>query len=246
MADATNIVDPYDSGWHNQNSMTRVGAKGLYRDVSTVCVRPTRGMIHARVVQAWESLMTPMNQKFVRFTPVGFEVGHAYSQAIEQILANEELSTYKYLLTLEEDNVPPPDGVMRIIERMEENPEFAAIGGLYWTKGPEGQPMIYGNPEEVPLSFRPQPPVATRPDGLIPCCGLGMGFTIFRMDLFKDERVPRPWFRTVQEYNQAEGGKAFTQDLWFFQECAKATGARFACDSQLLVGHFDAISGRMW
>lgn len=245
MPEATNIVDPYDGGgWHNRNSMERVGKKGLYRDVSTICVRPTRGMIHARVVQSWESLAAPMNQKFVRFTPIGFEVGVAYSQAIEQILANEELSTYKYLLTLEEDNIPPPDGVLRLIERMEEHPEAAAIGALYWTKGPEGQPMFYGNPADVPLNFRPQPPISTREDGLVPVCGLGMGFTMFRMDIFRDERIPRPWFRTVQEYGP-QGAQAFTQDLWFFSNAGKA-GAKFFGDPTILVGHYDAAADRVW
>ena len=34
-----------------------------YRDTSTVIVCPTRGMIHHRVVNSWQGLIAPMNQK---------------------------------------------------------------------------------------------------------------------------------------------------------------------------------------
>ena len=42
---------------------------------------------------------------------VGMEVGEAYSQAIEAILAHPDLSKFKYILTMEHDNIPPPDGL---------------------------------------------------------------------------------------------------------------------------------------
>ena len=63
------------------------------------------------------------------------EVGDAYSTAIEQILAHPELKEWEYLLCVEHDNAPPGDGVIKLIERLEDHPEFDAIGGLYFTKG---------------------------------------------------------------------------------------------------------------
>ena len=67
---------------------------------------------------------------------VGMEVGEAFSTAIENILAHPDLSKFKYIVTLEHDNIPPPDGVVKLLEQMEAHPEFSCIGGLYWTKGP--------------------------------------------------------------------------------------------------------------
>jgi hypothetical protein len=58
-----------------QDVVARLSAPGLgfervdllpgstYRDNSTVIVIPTRGMIHHRVVAAWQGLIAPMNQK---------------------------------------------------------------------------------------------------------------------------------------------------------------------------------------
>jgi hypothetical protein len=228
-------------GYHNSdpNMEGRLARGKAYKDVSTICIVPTRGVIPAKVVQSWMAMMTPMNNKFTRMFVIGMEVGAAYSETIEMILANEELSKWKYILTLEEDNMPPPDGLLRLIEGMD---EYDAVGGLYWTKGQEGQPMIYGNPKEVPKSFFPQMP---ENETLQQCNGLGMGFTLFRLDMFKDERIARPWFKTEQSYMPGQGSKAYTQDLYFFENAAKF-GYKFACDTRVKVGHYDYENDIVW
>lgn len=208
-----------------------------YKDLSTICLIPTRGLIDIQIVTSWWSLMTPMNQKFIRVPLRNMEVGDAYNQGIKMILDNPDLSKWKYVLTLEEDNAPPPDGLMKLYEGMQ---KFDAVGGLYWTKGECGQPMIYGNVNEVPNNFVPQLPV---PDSLQECCGLGMGFTLFKLEMFK--KMPSPWFRTLQEFVPGQGTRACTQDLYFFQEASKH-GYRFACDTRCKVGHWDTSTQTMW
>jgi hypothetical protein len=157
----------------------------------------------------------------------GMEVGRAYSQAIEGILANHELGQWEYMLTLEHDNLPPPDGVTRLIKQMEAHPEFACIGGLYWTKGYGGVPQIWGDPRDPVLNFRPQPPDPN--GGLVECVGTGMGFNLWRLSMFKDSRLRRPWFETTS------GG---TQDLYFWGD-ARKYGYRCAVDCSVKVGHYD-------
>jgi len=208
-----------------------------YRDLSTVCLIPTRGLIPAKVVQSWMGLATPMNQKFTRIFLEQLEVGDAYNAGIDLILAHPELSKWRFVLTLEEDNCPPPDGLLKLYESMK---RFDAVGGLYWVKGEYGQPMIYGNPAEMPKNFVPQLPQS---ETLQPCNGLGMGFTLFKLDLFR--KVPKPWFKTLQEYSPQSGMRAATQDLYFFQEAAKV-GGQFACDTRVRVGHWDQSTETMW
>lgn len=228
-------------GFHNldlEASRERLKKGKQYRDLSTVCVVPTRGLIAARVVESWMGLMTPMNNAFFRVFVSGQEVGDAYNAAIEMVLAHPQLSQFKYLLTLEEDNIPPPDGLLKLYESID---DYAAVGGLYWTKGEMGQPMIYGNPDEI-LSFQPQVPI---PDTVQECHGLGMGFTLFRMDLFRDENIPKPWFKTVQEWSPDKGGSAGTQDLHFFANARRA-GYRVASDNRVKVGHYDVNDDFIW
>jgi hypothetical protein len=235
-----------DVGVHNRDlaaARTRLIKGQSYRDLSTVCViplHPGRQGIHPRVVQAWMNLVPPMNQKFTRIFMSGMEVGDAYTSAVEVILANPELSTWKYLLTLEDDNLPPPEGLLTLYESIEQGP-YDAVGGLYWTKGPGGQPMVYGDPAVMPRNFIPQPPL---PGTVQPCNGLGMGFTLFRVSMFTNPKLPKPWFKSVQEVVPG-GMRSFTQDLFFFNN-ACALGYRFASDNRVLVGHYDQGADLVW
>jgi len=111
-----------------------------YKDASTICIIPTRGEISAKVVQNWWAITPPINHKFIRIFTVGMEVGAAYSSTIENILAHPVLSKWKYILTLEEDNMPPPDGLVKLLENTD---KFDVIGGLYWTKGPKGETLKF-------------------------------------------------------------------------------------------------------
>jgi hypothetical protein len=229
-----------DVGRNNANieaARDRLIRGQTYKDLSTICVVATRGMIPSKVVQSWMNLASPMNQKFMRIFMEQMEVGDAYNAAIEMILANAELSTWKYVLTLEEDNCPSPDGLLKLYETIQ---KFDVVGGLYWVKGDNGQPMIYGDPNTMPKNFIPQLP---RVDTVQECNGLGMGFTLFKLDMFR--RVPKPWFKTLQEYAPNQGMRAATQDLYFFQEAAKY-GCRFACDTRVRVGHWDNQNQIMW
>jgi hypothetical protein len=168
---------------------------------------------------------------------IGMEVGEAFSNAIEQIVNHPDLGQWEYILTIEHDNIPPADGVLKLIKRMEEHPEYACIGGLYWTKFETGVPQIWGDPKDPILNFRPQPPV---PGQLVECCGTGMGFNLWRMSMFKDPNLRRPWFKTIAGIDGTG-----TQDLYFWAD-ARKYGYRCAIDCDTLVGHFDVGTDTVW
>lgn len=237
------IILPYAPGAQNSDlakANDRLSKSGSYRDLSTVIVTPTRGgrSLCPRFVSAAYQMMRPMNQK--SFGPIfmsGMEVGKAFNSAIELILAHPELSKFKFLFTLEDDNIPPPDCLLRLYESMR---NFDIVGSLYWTKGEGGQPMIYGNPEEAPLNFIPQK-VAS---GTVQRCnGVGMGATLFKMDLFK--KIPAPWFETVQDWEPNKGGRGYTQDLAFCEKVCKL-GGRIGVDTTVKTGHLDIETGHLW
>jgi hypothetical protein len=229
-------------GKHNSdpNTQDRLLKGNTYKDCSTICIIPTRGMIPAKVVQNWMSMLPVMNQKLIRYFCIGCEVGIAYSEAIENILANPELSKWKYILTLEEDNMPPPNGLHLLIEAIETG--YDAVGGIYFCKGEGGSAMIYGDPNVMPRNFIPQVPI---PNTIQPCSGLGMGFTLFKLDMFKDPNLPRPLFKTVNSYEPGKGSSCFTQDLYFFDQ-AISRGYKFACDTRCKVGHYEYSTDTIW
>lgn len=236
------IISSYSGGMNNADldkTISRLKKQGAYKDLSTVIIIPAYGQVPTKAVAAWWNLMTPPNQKIVKLFAVGMEVGKAYSECIESILAHPDLCKFKYILTMEHDNIPPPDGLIKLLERMEENPQFSCIGGLYYTKGAGGVAQIWGNPNEHPLNFKPQLP--DKDGGLVECSGTGMGFNVFRVEMFKDQRIARPLFETTCD---AKNGM-FTQDLKFWQE-ARKYGYTSAIDCSVKVGHYSLEEDFVW
>jgi hypothetical protein len=236
------IVSSYDAGRHNANleaTVSRLEKSASYRDLSTIVIVPAFGQVPTKAVASWLNLFGAPNQKLVRLFAIGMEVGDAYSRCIESILAHPDLSKFKYILTLEHDNVPPPDGLVNLLARMEDHPEYACIGGLYFTKGEGGCAQIWGNPNEHPINFKPILPDPA--GGLVETNGTGMGFNVFRLDMFKDHRLRKPWFRTVASASEGLG----TQDLYFWTD-AKKHGYRCAIDCSIKVGHYDLANDMTW
>lgn len=205
-----------------------------------VVIIPAGDSIPAKVALSHWNLIFPPNNQSIRILAQGMEVGEAYSTAIQQVLDNPELSKWEYLLTIEHDNTPPPGGVVQLIERMEEHPEYSCIGGLYFTKGEGGVAQIWGDPKDPVLNFRPQLPDAN--GGLVECCGTGMGFNLWRLSMFKDAKLRKPWFKTI---NGVNGHGVGTQDLYFWGD-ARKYGYRCAVDCSVKVGHYDIATDICW
>jgi hypothetical protein len=103
-------------GKNNSNpelSANKLVQANSFRDLSTVCIIPNSGLIPAKVVQNWMPLMSQMNQRFIRIMVIGLDVNNAYNKVIEQNLVNPHLASYRYILTLEENIIPPYDGLDR-------------------------------------------------------------------------------------------------------------------------------------
>jgi hypothetical protein len=239
----TQILSESDYGRHNADlvtSSTRIINNGTWKKQRVVVIIPSGPMIPAQVYLSHVNLMFAPNQPVFRMMALGTEVGDAFSTAIEQIIGHPELSTWEYILTIEHDNIPPPDGVLKLIARMEERPEFACIGGLYWTKGGESSvPQIWGDIKDPVQNYRPQAPDPA--GGLVECWGTGMGFNLWRISMFKDPKLRHPWFKTVASATEGVG----TQDLYFWAD-ARKNGYRCAIDCSVKVGHFDHTTGISW
>lgn len=227
------IVMQEPSGFHNQDlsaTRQRLLKAGAWKHQRIVVIIPAGTSIPTKVYLNHLAIAYPPNNMVYRMGAIGLEVGAAYSNAIAQVLAHPELSQWEYVLTIEHDNCAPGDGVLKLCEQMELHPEYSCIGGLYFTKGPGGVAQIWGDPKDPLINFRPQPPAA---DGsLVECNGTGMGFNLWRMEMFKDKQLPSPIFKT-----QTEGGVS-TQDLYFWRH-ARALGYRCAVDCSVRVGHYD-------
>jgi len=228
-------------GMNNKNiekSIERIDKSKMYKDLSTIIICPTRGSFPTRVVQSWMKLQQPMNQAI--YGPIfaeSMKVDAAYNALIEYILGNELLNKCKYILTIEEDNLPPTDGLLKLYESMD---EYDVVGGLYWGKGDKGFPMIFGDPKKGPSDVKVQIP---KQGELQQANALGMGFNLFKLDMFKN--LPSPWFKTLEGLSEDGTPQRMTQDFYFYIKAAKK-GYKFAVDCSILVGHFDSKNDKVY
>jgi hypothetical protein len=218
--------------------------KSSFRDTSMVVIVPTRDdTLRIPFVERLNALMPMMNQRKYMFFVSGAEVGRAYDEMVAMVLAHPELGTCRYLMTIEDDTLPPQDAILRLTESIEIGP-FDGVGGMYWTKGDYNMPMIYGDPAEFArtgrLEFGPRDPTeALERGGIIECNGIANGCTLFRMQAFRD--VPGPWFQTLNE----AGVGAMTQDLFWCRK-ARLAGKRFAVDCRVRCAHADWKTGTLY
>jgi hypothetical protein len=187
-----------------------------------------------QTVAAWTSLHTPPNSATARLFTQNLEVGHAYTQTVEGILGDPLFAGWPFMATAEHDNLPPPRGLVDLISQLHRHPELHAISGLYFHKGENGFAQIYGEPGDIHL--RPMLPDPN--GGLVECRAIGMGFAVFRLEMFRDDRLRRPWFLSGQN-------PVGTQDLYFWDDAARL-GYRCAVDCSVRVGHLDTETGIVW
>lgn len=244
-----------------------------FKDMSTLIIIPTRGTreekgtlncnkcgekneyvttnssgLHHIFVESYKRLIKPMNVPVLELMVPGMEVGAAYNSAIQGILDNPVLSKFKYILTVEDDNIIPfiPNSqgpLMMLYEDIEKGYDVA--GGLYWTKGEPSMPLIYGDPAEPFDSpggmFKVRFDWKDKEPGAIECNGMGMGFTLFKLDIFKDPKLEQPFFKTVTEHTD-NSTKIYTQDLYFFEKIRKL-GYKACVDTRVKIGHLDVKTG---
>lgn len=202
-----------------------------YRDRSTIVITPSRGMIHADAVAGMLELEPIPGAKLARLVVWGHEVGHAYNEAFALALTHRA----KYVLTYEDDMLPDPMALNKIMATMEAHPEFAAISALYRTKGAKSWPLVVGHPENI-ADRTPRAPYAPGDErypiqevNLIP-----FGFALWKLEMF--EFLPLPWFETTTKSTHENT----------FSLAARKAGYRFAVDCSLKVGHLDVTDGKVY
>lgn len=209
------------------------GGNGKVKNLSTASVLRTRGLIPAATVQAWGSLATPLNHKYAAFIETGKAADEALNHAVETILRPDFAKLFKYILFWDDDNIPPQDGLLTLLETIS---DYDGISGLYVTKDEMHWPLILGDPKNIsdwtPLPYK---------DGIHECNGMGMGFVLIKLDVF--QKMQAPWFKTVER--PEKGIRRMHEDVYFFYH-ARQQGFRFACNCDVKVGHLNSDTGQIF
>lgn len=234
------VTSPSFVGLHNTDlngAINRLNKARSALDLSTVCVIPHTGFLNAHVVERWLGQASQMNQKLIRIAIQNHSNFEAYNHAIEQILATPKLNEFKYLLTLEDNIIPPYDGLIKLFENID---KYDVVSGLVWSTGENSKPQIFGHPSQITQSFTHVPP---QPDTIQPCLATSTGFTLWKISMFKDPRLNKPWFRTVPPLDTTN--KLNLPDFYFFENLHKL-GYKVACDTRIKVGNIDTKTNIIW
>lgn len=236
----TLLNTPNFSGFHNQDlntSITRLNIARSAKDLSTICVIPHTGFINAQVAERWLGQATQMNQKFMRIAIQTNNKFDAYNNAIEQILSTPKLNEFKYLLTLENNTIPPFDGLIKLFESID---KYDVVSGLIWSTGEESKPQIFGHPSQMPQNFVN---IIPQHEQIQPCLATTTSFTLYKLGLFNDHRLSKPWFRVIPPLDTTN--KLNLPDFYFFDKLHKL-GYKVACDTRIRIGNLDPKTNIIW
>jgi len=164
----------------------------------------------------------------------GLPVEKARERLVEEALKVKA----KYLWFIDDDTIPPPNALRRLVYILDNYPEIKAIGGVYVTKSDPTQPVVfrgsglgsfwqwkYGDVFEV--------------------TSMGAGCMLINLDVFAS--LKKPWFSFTEtvSYDAVVPGQLNSEDVGFCNAVREA-GFRVFAHGGILCDHFDASTGKMY
>lgn len=196
-----------------------------------VCV-PTRGLIHAKVVE-W--LLTFETKSF---EPLFIFVAGLEMPECREVLVDKFLTTAAdYLFFLDDDTLPPKDAIDKLLAI---DKDIAT--GITWNKITDeyNRPMIgYQNPISGLIQWSTS---WVYPD-VFRIDGAGLSNCLIKRKVL--EAIQRPRFNWNWTFTAPDGGKTEIfqgEDIYFFMK-AKAAGFEAWCNSDVQCQHIDVRTG---
>lgn len=250
--------------------MTAYDKSFAWRDLSTVILIPTRGMIPIEFLTNVMALALPLNQRCIGFLPEkGMEVAAAYNSLFEQVVDREaserkfgaavagEMLGVKFAITLEDDNLPPSDAILQLLGAIHTCPDCGGEVGVgsggaergAWVcedghKGFDAVSGLYWTKELLsqPLALGdPADPNDFRPRRVREAVEQELVLEV--------NAIPMGcavWRKSLfEEVSRPwfQSGENCTQDVYFCKKAKAEVGARFGVSCFTKVGHMDVKTG---
>jgi hypothetical protein len=245
-------------------------------DQSVTWIVPTRGMLHYRAVESWESIDWPMNQvRSGRLTIPGMEVGEAYNYGF-RLATDYDFCVSKYrpdysqiitgtrfVFTTEDDNILPPNAITGLMEAIYTCPDCGGEITDYdeWrcAKGHHGFDVVSGL--YFTKSLPPRPMAYGNPaNGLDDFTPQSVKAAVANKSVIEVNGVGMGcaiWRKGMVTKVSTPwfktvvadgegGGGSATQDLFFCRKAKEEAGARFGVHGGVKVGHVETKTGRVF
>lgn len=217
-------------------------ASGMPRRVIATCT-PSLGRIPTQWAFALRNLFTPMNLGIMTMYSLGLPVAESRNRLIRQVLAMDEESTsleISHVFWIDDDVLFQRGALVQLSQH-----RMPIVSGVYFSKSPPGEPLIFDGPLRGSAPFRP--------GEVREVWGHGMGLTLVETEVYRrlrdetelgeDENGNPAWYRTVQ----TEDGWRTTEDLYFLK-AAHEIGIPSVIDQreQTFGWHYDLKTQRIY
>lgn len=156
------------------------------------------------------------------------------------IVENAKSFNAKYLWFVDDDTAPPTHAARYLIRELEANPSAAICAGIYCTKVPDAEPLVWRRIGDLASQD-------WRVGEVFPCEAIGTGCMMIRMSVF--ETLPRPWFQVTDEDCVRDDRDPIaifrrqeTEDTYFCRSVT-AAGHSILAHGGVLCVHWDTLTG---
>ena len=173
--------------------------------------------------------------------PTHFSLAHLVVKGLPVDKAREMLAEKaveigaKYLWFVDDDTVPPPNSLRRLLYVLENYPEVMAIGGVYVTKTDPPQPVLFRGPG-VGSYWK------WKKGDIFEVTSIGAGCLLINTKVF--ETIPKPWFEwqeTIMDSSETPYSLV-SEDISFCNK-VRAAGYMVFAHGGVLCDHVDVATG---
>jgi hypothetical protein len=200
---------------------------------------PTLGTASMRWACRFRHVQFPMNCRFSELAIEGLPVDEARNAIAAAAVRNPEVS---HVWFLDDDVLVHAHALLQLLAGRKD-----VIGGVYFTKGAFGQPVVFEHPNAGPMEYMAG-------TGLHPVYAIGMGLTLIRTEVFRrlqaeldlgvDDHGNPQWFRTCDRPGDIE---RLTEDTYFCRMCDRVGIERWVDTNPYSFGwHWDKTTGQAW
>ena len=196
---------------------------------------PTWGKVSVNWARAYRHLGGPLGCNSVELAPV---IGQPIAKARNELMQAAIDNNCDYIFFLGDDVLPPSDTLVRLLQRMWDNPELNLVTGVYWTKAWPTQPYIWRGVQRGPY-------LDWKHGEYFELDYAGCDCLLIRLSPEMKALGPE-WFSTDWAWEEGQKpGLLMTEDFYFYTKTRKA-GMKLWCDTTVQCIHEDRNSGEQF
>lgn len=193
---------------------------------------PTFGKVSIAWAQAFKHLGGPLGSNCVELSPV---IGQSVDKARNLLMQSAIDNGCDYIFFLGDDVIPQGDAIIRLLRRLQDNPEIDMVTGMYWTKMWPTSPYIWRGMQRGPY-------LDWKFGEFFEVDFAGCDCLLVRLSSEMKELGPE-WFSLDWSWDEQPAPQLLATEDFYFYTKAREKGMKLWCDTLVQCIHEDRNSG---